>query len=194
MGDTDQYMPEEGEQTIDVEKFIVHPDFHEGFGDTYWMENDIALLKLKTPAKLNNVVQTVCLPKKGQTFEGDYAFITGYGIKYISKGQSQKPRFLRQAAGPIWDTNECEKVWGKIYESKGVKFNPNIYCFGMKSGKTYGACYGDSGGPMVVKEKGGSFTVAGVAHFAASPYCNQLPSGYYRVEPFLDWIQETIKG
>jgi len=194
LGDNDQYMPDEGEQTIDVEKYIIHPDFHDGFGKTYWMANDIALIKLKTPAKLSNVVQTVCLPKKGETFEGEFGFISGYGDKYISpKTGSQKPRFLRQAAGPIWDTKECEGKWAKIYESKGVKFNPNIYCFGMEDGKTYGACFGDSGGPLVVKKPQG-FVVVGVAHFAATPYCKTLPSGYYRVEPFLDWIHKTIQG
>ena len=60
-------------------------------------------------------------------------------------------------------------------------------------GKTYGACYGDSGGPLVVKQPHG-FVLVGVAHFAATPNCKILPSGYYRVEPFLDWIQNTIKG
>ena len=59
-------------------------------------------------------------------------------------------------------------------------------------GKSYGACYGDSGGPLVVKQPHG-FVVVGVAHFAATPYCLTLPSGYYRVEPFLDWIHATMK-
>merc|ERR1711872_1012303 len=127
LGDTDQYMPDEGEQTIDVEKFVIHPKFHEGFGDTYWMENDVALLKLKTPAKITPEVHTVCLPKKGETFEGDFAFITGFG----NKEGLQKPRFLRQTAGPIWKTDDCKALWGPVYEKKGVKFNPNIYCVGM---------------------------------------------------------------
>jgi len=194
LGDQDQYMPEDGEQIIEVEKYIIHPDFHDGFGKDYWMANDIALIKLKTPAKLNDVVQTVCLPKKGETFEGEYAFISGYGtIRVSEKTGSQSPRFLRQAAGPIWDTSECAKLWGPVYEGKGVKFNPNIYCFGMKAGKSYGACFGDSGGPMVVKQSNG-YVVVGVAHFAATPTCTRYPSGYYRVEPFLDWIHKTIQG
>jgi len=187
LGDNDQYMPDDGEQTIDVEKFIVHPKFHEGFGDEYWMENDVALLKLKTPAKITPEVHTVCLPKKGETFEGDFGFISGYG----NKDGLQKPRFLRQAAGPIWKTDDCEALWGPIYAKKDVKFNRNIYCFGMKDKKSYGACYGDSGGPLVVKKPHG-FVVVGIAHFAATPKCKILPSGYYRVEPFLDWIQKTI--
>ena len=39
-------MPDEGEQTIDVEKFIIHPKFGLGFGGKYWMANDIALIKV----------------------------------------------------------------------------------------------------------------------------------------------------
>merc|ERR1712212_248121 len=192
LGDRDQYMPDEGEQVIDVEKVIIHDKFQEGFGEKGWMLNDIALIKLKTPAKLNPVVQTVCLPKKGENFEGDLGFISGYGIKRISKVTgSTKPRFLQQAAGPIWDTKECAKLWSGAFESKGVPFNTNIYCFGMKDGNSYGACYGDSGGPLVVKQSRG-FVLVGVAHFAATPYCLTLPSGYYRVEPFVDWINQHI--
>jgi len=194
LGDNDQYMPEEGEQAIEVEKYIIHPEFVDGIGNDYWMLNDIALIKLKTPAKLSPTVQTVCLPTKGDKFDGDFGFISGYGAKSVSSNTgSQNPRFLQQAAGPIWDTNECKSKWEKIFEKRGVKFNSNIYCFGMDDGKTYGACYGDSGGPLVVKQPHG-FVLVGVAHFAATPNCKILPSGYYRVEPFLDWIQNTIKG
>ena len=46
LGDNDQYMPDDGEQTIEVEKYFIHPDYHEGFGKTYWMANDIALIKV----------------------------------------------------------------------------------------------------------------------------------------------------
>ena len=60
-------------------------------------------------------------------------------------------------------------------------------------GQSYGACFGDSGGPLVVKQPRG-FVLAGVAHFAATPSCKILPSGYYRVEPFLDWVNESING
>jgi len=194
LADNDQYMPDDGEQTIEVEKYVIHPDFQDGIGKEFWMLNDIALIKLKSPAKIGPNVQTVCLPKKGETFDGDFGFISGYGAKSVSPSKgSQNPRFLQQAAGPIWDTKECEKKWAKIFETRGVKFNPNIYCFGMDGGKTYGACYGDSGGPLVVKQAHG-YVLVGVAHFAATPACKILPSGYYRVEPFLDWIQDIIKG
>jgi len=194
LADNDQYMPDEGEQVIEVEKFVIHPDFQDGIGKDYWMLNDIALVKLKTPATLSPVVQTVCLPKKGENFEGEYGFISGYGAVYVStKTGSRNPRFLQQAAGPIWNTKECASKWEKIFAQRGVKFNSNIYCFGMDDGKMYGACYGDSGGPLVVKQSHG-YVLAGVAHFAATPACKILPSGYYRVEPFLDWIHDTIKA
>ena len=46
LGDNDQYMPEEGEQAIEVEKYIIHPEFVDGIGKDYWMLNDIALIKV----------------------------------------------------------------------------------------------------------------------------------------------------
>ena len=44
---------------MDVERIIPHPCY-----SSTKLTNDIALIKLKMPAKLNSRVQTICLPAK----------------------------------------------------------------------------------------------------------------------------------
>ena len=46
-------------QIIDIERIIMHPKF-----SGWSVKNDIALIKLKTPAKLTARVQPICLPAK----------------------------------------------------------------------------------------------------------------------------------
>ena len=58
LGDFDRYRHEGREQTIEVERVIAHPQ-HDYPVDR---NNDLALVKLKTPANLTRWVGTVCLP------------------------------------------------------------------------------------------------------------------------------------
>lgn len=48
------------QQDFEIERIIMHEDYKKPFG----MSNDIALLKLSTPAKLNKRVGLACLPDK----------------------------------------------------------------------------------------------------------------------------------
>ena len=56
----------------------VHQVFaHEGFSYSH-LKNDIALLKLATPAMLSDKVNTVCLPEQGSRIAaGHQCYITG---------------------------------------------------------------------------------------------------------------------
>jgi len=48
------------QQDFGIERIIMHEHYKKPFG----MSNDIALLKLSTPAKLNKCVGLACLPDK----------------------------------------------------------------------------------------------------------------------------------
>ncbi len=47
-------------QVIDIEKIIPHAQYSRRS-----LRNDIALIKLKSPAKMSKRVTTICLPAKG---------------------------------------------------------------------------------------------------------------------------------
>src|SRR5581483_10699335 len=49
---------ESQEEQVQVETVVFHSHF-----DPYYLENDIALIKLKTPIKFRPAVQPICLPE-----------------------------------------------------------------------------------------------------------------------------------
>ena len=58
-----------------------HPDYGTGEGG---FPNDIALIKLRTPADLSNkYVDTIAIGDKNDDFVGDECWITGWGGMYV---------------------------------------------------------------------------------------------------------------
>lgn len=55
------------EQTLDVEKIVSHPEHDRPVS----RNNDLALVKLKRPAKMTKWVGTVCLPTKADYLHKD---------------------------------------------------------------------------------------------------------------------------
>jgi len=184
LGEHNLAVNEGREQTINPAQIIVH----EGYQQGGWMHNDVALIKLSRPAQLNKFVNLVCLPSKGEDEQGNTCHISGWG--YIRKSTQQSgtsPKILQEVSGPIWRYAECRDAWKKAAD---FDVNPKVYCFGNKGGRDYGACNGDSGGPMSC-QSGGGWKVVGIAHFAEGK-CQNLPGAYTKVEPYLDWIKARV--
>ena len=73
LGDLHRYQKSGKEQILRVEKIIKHKDFNKKD-----LNNDIALLKLTKPAKLDAFVRTVCLPKQEEHIAvGSTCYISG---------------------------------------------------------------------------------------------------------------------
>uniref|UniRef100_A0A4X2LVV5 trypsin n=1 Tax=Vombatus ursinus TaxID=29139 RepID=A0A4X2LVV5_VOMUR len=104
------------EQFIQSEKVIRHPRF-----SSWTLDNDILLIKLKTPAILN-----------------DYCLISGWG-NTVSPGANY-PDLLQCLVAPILSEADCKASYpGEITD--------NMVCVGfLEGGKD--SCQGDSGGPV----------------------------------------------
>jgi len=62
------------EQDMEIEEIISHKDYRKPYG----MANDIAMLKLKTPAKLNRAVNLACMPpSSGNVGDVKMCWVTG---------------------------------------------------------------------------------------------------------------------
>jgi secreted trypsin-like serine protease len=59
LGDVNRNKTESSEQVFGVDQIIVHSDYEKPVA----INNDVALLKLSRPARMNAFVNTVCLPK-----------------------------------------------------------------------------------------------------------------------------------
>ncbi|XP_072508616.1 anionic trypsin-2-like [Notamacropus eugenii] len=162
---------EGNEQFIDAEKIIQHPNYHRSSPN-----NDIMLLKLKTPAVLNSHVATISLPKSCAPV-GTECLISGwgntaiYGVDY--------PDVLQCLEVPILSDADCQSAYpGRITE--------NMVCAGfLEGGKD--SCQGDSGGPMVCNE-----VLQGIVSWGYGCGLSDNPGVYTKVYNYVDWIEATI--
>ena len=62
------------EQDLEVQKIIIHQSYKRPYG----LANDIAMLKLRNGARLNQAVNLACLPgSSGKVADGKMCWVTG---------------------------------------------------------------------------------------------------------------------
>ncbi|XP_059914224.1 chymotrypsin-like elastase family member 3B [Gadus macrocephalus] len=169
------------EQSIRVERMIIHPQWND---NCVSCGNDLALLKLEKSAVLNDKVQLACLPPQGtELAHGQACYITGWGR--LSSG-GPRPAKLQQALLPVVEPSICARSdwWGSSVKTTMV-------CAG---GDSKSACHGDSGGPLSCKGRDGRWYVQGVASFVDGRGCNtpQRPTVFTRVPSYIPWISQTM--
>jgi len=166
--------------------------------------NDIALLKMKSEAKLNIFVQLVCLPLpkfnlpiKFKPTENREATVTGWG-------RTTNENYDRQSHGLFTTRPKKGKVsistlsncisWYQDYpiETSQICADPHI------RNKT-DACNGDSGGGLFIdsgdypgQSQGNMHVLVGVVSYGKKEICGDLPSVYTNVEHFIPWILKNI--
>ncbi|XP_028516473.1 chymotrypsinogen B, partial [Exaiptasia diaphana] len=161
-----------------ISKVILHPNYHSN------IMNDIALLKLSSPAALNQKVGLICLPRQGNRVpRGKMCWMTGWG-RYSPNSNAGSDR-LKQTFVPIADHQTCRRVNGG-----SVKEN-SMVCAG---GKGTSVCNGESGGPLSCEENG-RWVLRGAASWVTDRSCpRNTYSVYARVSEFIDWITRTIQA
>ncbi|XP_042556802.1 chymotrypsinogen B-like [Dipodomys spectabilis] len=168
---------EEDVQVLDVAEVISKP------GKVYSnpVHNDIALLKLATPARFTDTVSAVCLACDEADFPpGTPCVITGWGQTQYNN--HQRASTLQQAVLPLVSTPDCQKYWG-------ADITDDMICAG---GNGTSPCIGDSGGPLVCK-KGGVWTQVGIVSWGSDFCCTDTPAVFTRITAVLDWVKQTLK-
>ncbi|KAF4533087.1 hypothetical protein B566_EDAN003807, partial [Ephemera danica] len=84
---------------------------------------------------------------------------------------------------PIFSNDACSTAWA----TQNVFIRDSMICAGNGAAAV---CTADSGGPLLVQEEDGLWTLVGVSSFGALPACGnpQFPDVYSRVSPFVSWI------
>ncbi|MBX3000825.1 MAG: trypsin-like serine protease [Caldilineaceae bacterium] len=176
LGEHHRNQSDGAEQTRQVSQSIVHPNY----SPTGW-DYDVALLKLASPATINQRVQTVPL-LRSPAFDflvepGDPSWVTGWGR--TSEGGSDS-QVLMEVSLPIIANATCKQSYGQISD--------NMLCAGyLEGGKD--ACFGDSGGPLVVPTNPG-WRLAGIVSFGNGCARANFPGVYARVSRFVTWIEQ----
>ena len=167
---TNQY-----EQVIRIEKIVIHAGYNKDSQD-----NDIALIKLRSPIQYNAQALPVCLPTSDPPV-GTECWITGWGALY-EDGHS--PEILQQAKVPLVSWKSCSYVYGSLTSS--------MRCAGYHTGKI-DSCQGDSGGPLVCNVNG-RWHLLGAVSWGIG--CAKV--GYYGVYADIvhlkSWIASVVQG
>ncbi|MCL4830781.1 MAG: serine protease, partial [Caldilineaceae bacterium] len=181
LGEHNRSANDGSEQQRNVSQVVPHPSYSPQGND-----NDVALLRLSSPATLNAQVALVPLltsPANDSLVEaGDTATVTGWGTTAEGGNTSN---VLMEVALPIVSNSTCNQSYGGI--------TANMLCAGETNGGK-DSCQGDSGGPLVVPNGSGGWLQAGVVSFGIGCARPDFPGVYARVSRYTQWIETTIAG
>lgn len=159
---------------LEPERVVIHEAYN---AKTY--DNDIALIKLKTPPPGRVIPPTsasISIPA-GQPLE-----VTGWGA-VAEKGPGSA--MLLKAMVPLASAAECNAP-----QSYNGQISEKMMCAGYREGGV-DACQGDSGGPLVWRTSDGPVLV-GVVSFGDG-CARKLKYGVYtRVSAYRNWIDRII--
>ena len=158
---------------------------HENYQNPLHNSNDIALVRLASPAELGVGVGLVCLPDTGHQLPFDdlnkTCWITGWGdLSFLDS----PPNTLMQASLPLVSKQRCENANpGEIDDS--------MFCAGLDEGGI-DSCQGDhSGGPLVC-EFNGKWYLEGVTSFGHGCAEPRHYGVYAKVRALRSWLSNNM--
>ncbi|XP_004766114.1 serine protease 52-like isoform X1 [Mustela putorius furo] len=164
-----------------VDKLITHPYF-----DSWLLDNDIALLLLKSPLKLDAEKVPICLSEVTDIESWRNCWVTGWGITIPMKSMSQQ---LNKVSLDLVKWETCSSVMYVLTR--------NMLCArNAEEGKD--ACQGDSGGPLVCQKKNNEsiWFQLGIVSWGEGCGRKEKPGVYTKVSNYLLWIntETTLSG
>ncbi|KAL2077974.1 hypothetical protein ACEWY4_025659 [Coilia grayii] len=181
LGRQSQFTSNPNEVSRSVIEIILHPSFK-----SLTNNNDIALLRLRSPVQFTNFIRPVCLAASGSVFSnGTDSWVTGWGN--IGEGVPLPfPQTLQEVEVPVVGNRQCNCL-------NGVgRITENMICAGILNGGK-DACQGDSGGPMMSKQEK-KWILSGIVSWGFGCARPELPGVYSRVSRFQSWISSEIQS
>lgn len=178
LGKHNAYVNEPSQQIKSVSQVLVH----ENYNDITSFNNDIALLKLTSPATLNDRVKIIPLITDADaalTMPGDIATVTGWGNLNAQPGSDAFPDNLQEVEVPIISNDVCDNIYA---------ITDNMICAGLEQGGK-DACQGDSGGPLIVPDGEGGWKQTGVVSFGSGCAQPERYGVYTRVSQYINWME-----
>ncbi|XP_028614503.1 serine protease 52-like [Grammomys surdaster] len=165
-----------------VDKLIVHPKF-----DDWLLDNDIALLLLKSPLNLSINKIPICVSELSDLRSWKNCWVTGWGVTNVS-GIKIQPEKLQKVQVDLYRWDWCSYLLPVLTK--------NMLCAGTQdAGKD--ACQGDSGGALVCNKKRNIATwyQVGIVSWGIGCGKKNLPGVYTKVSHYLNWIiNQTAKA
>jgi secreted trypsin-like serine protease len=180
---------------LEVEKIIVHTAFEKvpkSVPESLRASlNDLALIKLKTPAGLEGSKLAFLANDHLEATHGATqacSGVAGWGLYDGPDGKRAASPWLQDVSVPVIDGEQCRQVYANRYP-----MNSRVHlCAGYLPGGR-DSCQGDSGGPLIVREGPTSFLLIGIVSFGYGCANSNSPGVYTRASTYREWIYETIK-
>lgn len=179
LGDYERKRHEGTEVLLNVIKTFTHPNY-----DTQTVDNDIALLRLETPAPFSKYIIPVCLPGREMAervlhLNGTITVVSGWGRNDSGKYSSA----LSVIKIPLVSHSICtQQMFPHV-------ISDNVLCAGIL-GRNTDACEGDSGGPMVTLYRNTWFLV-GLVSWGEGCGIEDKLGIYTKVSNYNDWISQV---
>ncbi|ESP05054.1 hypothetical protein LOTGIDRAFT_109254 [Lottia gigantea] len=164
-----------------ISRIVAHP----GYIRTSNFPNDVALLQMDEPVDTSTGESRVaCLPDlHAEIPPSANCWLSGWGETRGTGGQENSMNELQVEILPNW---LCSSMWRRV----GIHVLDDQVCVGY--GDT-GACYGDSGGPLMC-ELDGRYYVTGVMSWLINNCSARgFPNVFTRVTSYTDWIYEKLE-
>ncbi|XP_006785543.1 elastase 2 like [Neolamprologus brichardi] len=171
---------EDGSVLVGTSNIIVHEDWN-----SFFIRNDIALIKLESSVNFSDTVMASCLPEAEFVLpNNESCYITGWGRLFTGGPIAD---ILQQALLPVVDYPTCSKPdwWGS-------QVKETMVCAGGDG--VVAGCNGDSGGPLNCMNAAGVWEVHGIVSFGSGLSCNypKKPTVFTRVSSYIDWISSKM--
>ena len=175
------------EQFLQPEEVFIHPKYvpsnNYSPGDY-----DIALIRLKTPAKMTRQVHTICLPNDSHVDTVNRThYVIGWGNVYDTQtyNRSRVLKELRVGIIPLDVCNGSSSYGGNITQRQ--------LCAGYPGGGQ-DSCSGDSGGPLQYLKEDGKWIIKGLVSWGRGCARRNLYGVYTDVKYLMPYITRTMQG
>jgi V8-like Glu-specific endopeptidase len=173
---------DEAGQHISISHIYVHPDFNWGT-----LDNDIALLYLSENVRkeMASPVDLLQLQDEGAAeAQQRTGWVSGWG----QTGESQqKSDYLKFANVEFQDRKKCAENYRRNNRTSII--TANMICAGSDQSDKGDACFGDSGGPLIVPHDK-DYRLAGAVSWGTGCSRAGLYGVYTRIPVFVDWIDK----
>lgn len=162
-------------ERLEVSKIIINPNYNPVITD-----NDIALIKLKTPSA-QSPIEFIATEEIDPSLSNTPVMTTAIGWGDTRIQRSSYPNQLQEVDLPLVFNDECASIL------QDDVITDNMLCAGyLEGGKD--SCFGDSGGPLVIDYPKGGYNLIGIVswgHGCAQPNSYGV---YTRVSKMREWI------
>nr|XP_033798330.1 transmembrane protease serine 2 [Geotrypetes seraphini] len=174
------YIPSTSASWYRVDKIIFNKNY-----DSETKNNDIALMKLRSPISFNDNIKPICLPNFGMPWEAPKpCWTSGWGD---TSGRDKGSPVLLAVSVPLISPSRCNAR--SVYDGL---ITASMICAGyLQGGKD--SCRGDSGGPLVT-DLNSLWWLVGDTSWGIGCASINKPGVYGNVTYFLSWIYEQMQA